>query len=596
MTRITWDPGLTTDAAPSPAGNLLAYASDRAGNGNLDIWVQPLPQGEPIRLTRHAADDYEPSFSPDGSRIVFRSDRNGGGVYVVSALGGPETRIAEKGRRPRFSPRGDSIAYWVGDITWVASEVYVVPSTGGQPRQLGESRLALRQPIWSPDGTHLLCEGFPTQVRASDWIALPVNGGDAIVTGAGEILARAQFRTRPPDAWSADGKRVVFSGPSGDSTNLWTLGVSTETWKASGPPAQLTFGTGVLEHPARAGDRLYFTSTASNVDVWGLPLDTAAGRVAGPLGRLTDHPGRDDWPSISEDGSRVAYLSERSGAQAVWLKDLRRALDRPVTRPPASARYPRITADGSRVAYLASAPGDDGTRLVEPPATASARVAPAVASQRETSIPIAQRGNLFVATIGPDGEIGGAREVCHEWGRPWDWSHDSRYLLYRAPAALMLLEVETGARTEIVSHATFIFQDSRFSPDDRWIAFTSPTGTFTRRTFVAPFRGAVPIPESQWILAIDGQRLERQVSWSPDGGLLYFHSERDGNRCLWAQRLHPHTKRPLGEPFAVQHFHGVQGSMTTGIGDPGAISPSLGRDIVVFTLGEKTGNIWSTTY
>ena len=47
MTRLTWDGGLSTDAAPSPSGSLLAYASDRSGEGHLDIWLQPLPQGSP---------------------------------------------------------------------------------------------------------------------------------------------------------------------------------------------------------------------------------------------------------------------------------------------------------------------------------------------------------------------------------------------------------------------------------------------------------------------------------------------------------------------------------------------------------------------
>jgi len=598
MTRLTWDGGLSTDAAPSPSGSLLAYASDRSGEGHLDIWLQPLPQGEPIRLTRHGSDDYEPSFSPDGSRIAFRSDRDGGGVYVISALGGQETRIAPEGRRPRFSPDGRFIAYWVGDITWVASEVYVVASTGGQPRQLGTSRLALRHPLWSPDGTHVLCMGFPTQVRKAYWIALPVDGGDPIVTDAGEVLAKAHFRTRSPDAWAPDGERVIFFGPSGDSTNLWSLRVSPKTWRVEGPPEQLTFGTGDLSHPARAGDRLFFTSSVSNVDLWALPLDAATGKVAGSLRRLTDHAGRDDWPSISEDGSRIAYLSERAGAPGVWLKDLRHDLEIAITRPPVSARYPRLSADGSRVAYLASAVPDDGTRLVEPaqaaaPATGGARTA---TPQRETSIPVAQRGNLFVTTIGAAGAIGAAQEVCHECGRPWDWSRDGRYLLYRAPAALMLLEVAAGTRTEIASHPSLAFIDSRFSPDDRWIAFTSPTGTFTRRTFLMPFRGAARIPESDWILVVDGERLERQVSWSPDGALLYFHSERDGYRCLWAQGLDPATKRPLGEPFPVHHFHRARGSMTTAIGDPGAISPSVGRDLVVFSLGETAGNVWSTPY
>lgn len=597
MTRVTWDAGLTTNAAPAPAGNLLAYASDRSGDGHLDIWVQPLPLGEPLRLTRNEADDYEPSFSPDGSRIVFRSDRDGGGVYVISALGGKETRIADGGRRPRFSPDGRFISYWVGDITWVASEVYVVPSTGGEPRQLGSSRLALRYPIWSPDGGYLLCEGFPAAVRKSDWIALPLEGGSPIVTGAGEMLAASKFRTIAPNAWSADGERVIFSAPSGDSVNLWSLALSPKTWRTGGSPVQLTFGTGVLEDPARAGERLFFTATSANVDLWGLPLDPASGRAAGEPRRLTDQVGRDDWPSISEDGSRVAFLSERSGAPSVWLTDLGSGRELAVTQPPVSARYPRLSADGSRVAYLASAAPHDGRTLVEPaPAALAGAVPPPAIPLRETSIPIAQQGNLFVTVVGPDGEVGAPQEVCHECGRPWDWSRDGRYLLYRAPSALMLLELATGARTVIASHDSHLFLDARFSPDDRWIAFTSPTGTFTRRTFVMPFRGASLVPEAEWTLAVDGRRLERQPSWSSDGALLYFHSERDGNRCLWAQRLDSRTRRPRGEPFPVQHFHRPRGSMITAIGDPGVISPSVARGLVVFSLGEATGNIWSTVY
>ena len=78
------------------------------------LWVQYIPGGEPRRLASHPADDHQPDISPNGSEVIFRSERDGGGIYSVSTLGG-EPRLMVKGAYvPRFSPDGSQIAYALG--------------------------------------------------------------------------------------------------------------------------------------------------------------------------------------------------------------------------------------------------------------------------------------------------------------------------------------------------------------------------------------------------------------------------------------------------------------------------------------------------
>jgi Tol biopolymer transport system component len=568
LTRLVADPGLNTDPALSPDGKLLAYASDRGGNGSLDIWVRQLAGGDPLRLTDDPADDYEPVFSPDGSQIAFRSDRDGGGIYVVSVFGGQAHRIARQGHHPRYSPVGDQIAYSVGEGITAAGQMFVVSATGGEPRQLQPEFYRAYHPIWSPDGKRLLFFGWrnSSDLATRDWWVTPAEGGEAIRTNAGAVLTKAKISIPTVLAstiWAGGPDRIVFSGSSGATTNLWAVPISPGSFQITEPPHRLTFGTGTETSPsiAQAGSRIAFADLNTNYHVWSLPLDANGGKVTGEPARLTDDPVQEQSPFVSADGRKVAFnRSLKAGQYDLWLKELPDGKETPLVVSPVSARYGDISPDGSRVA--------------------------SEVTEKEVSTIYA------VSAAGGDPE-----RLCRNCSLPNGWFPDAKSLIWEESAnrALVLLNLVSGQQTEIVknSNPKYGVSRGRFSPDGRWLSFHAIPGPEARRVYVVPFKGAVLQDEEAWIAITDGEGMERYADWSPDGNVLYFLSERDGFRCIRGQRLDPATKHPVGPPFDVYHFHHARQSI--GTVDPVNISPTVARDKMVFSMVETTGTIWMAT-
>jgi len=331
--RLTSDTGLTMTPALSEDAKLIAYASDRSGDGNLDIWVQQVGGSEAIRLTRDAADSYDPSFSPDGRRIAFRSERDGGGVYVVSTLGGEARRIAPLGRRPRFSPDGNWIAYWIGSGTAGflppgSAKIYVVPSAGGTSRELRPEFAAAGYPIWTRDSKHLLFLGnrdpkvfsepvvspLPANTQI-DWWVTSLEDGPAVATGVNTALRALGFvlLSQIPNAWASQGDGVLMSGTLADTTNLWLVPISSKTWKVSSAPRRLTLGTTLEVQPSpAAGNQVAFSSLHENVNIWSLPIDANRPKPAGRLQRLTQDTVAQIQPAVSPDGKLLAFSSRRT--------------------------------------------------------------------------------------------------------------------------------------------------------------------------------------------------------------------------------------------------------------------------------------------
>ena len=133
---------------------------------------------------------------PDGQTIVFHSRRDGGGIYVVPALGGKEKLIAPDGMQPRFSPNSSEIAYWVGQVVGLsaahlnlnsASSVMTVSTSGLSPVSRTAEFTRAQSPEWLDDGLGLVIEGIRTSEDATDWWIVPLDGTPARPTGAYQI-------------------------------------------------------------------------------------------------------------------------------------------------------------------------------------------------------------------------------------------------------------------------------------------------------------------------------------------------------------------------------------------------------------------------
>src|SRR5262249_11607375 len=154
LQQITRDAGFTGMPALSPDGKMLAYVSDRAGGNNLELFVQQVPGGEPIRLTRTTQSELQPRFSPDGTQILFKREDD---LYVIPWLGGSERVLAKDTTTYSFSPDGKWISFTRGSAGRPESfGVFVLSPALGEVRQIQTDQRGLVSPVWSPDGAQLL--------------------------------------------------------------------------------------------------------------------------------------------------------------------------------------------------------------------------------------------------------------------------------------------------------------------------------------------------------------------------------------------------------------------------------------------------------
>jgi eukaryotic-like serine/threonine-protein kinase len=558
--RITSDVGLTTNPALSRDGKLLAYASDRGGEGNLDIWLQQLSGGQPIRRTHDPTDEENPEFSPDSSSIVF--SRASGGIFVIPALAGDEMQITTAGAEPRFSPDGTQIAYWVGDRFNPDSsgKIFITPLGHGAPAQIAADFTDAKYPRWAPNGTHILFQGIRYQKEDPEWWVVPVAGGPAINTGILETLRKRGMLPLPgPGDWKQSG--LLFSALVQSSQHIYAANIRVPGFRLDGSITQITIGTGLEGDPSISSDgKIALAGWHYNNNLWRVSLQ--AGEKASPgLEQISATGAYDTLPSISADGKKLAFLSRRSGSQQVWIRDLDKGEESVLTIGSGEKSAPVITADASRIAYS-----------------------------------IIENGKPCIYTVPTDSSYpGGVRRVCDDCGIPSDWTREGDRILYTSgmPQRVYLLDPSSGSRIPLLQHPLFGLDQPHVSPDNHWIAFAAQIGPERARIFVAPFRNGVPAPPEEWIAVTDGNSWDDKPRWLSNDSLIYY-SDRDHFGCIWKQRLRPDAMQPAGPPSALQHFHELRRSPRTLYRKDFEITAV--HNCMILNLVESSGNIWLTSF
>jgi Tol biopolymer transport system component/DNA-binding winged helix-turn-helix (wHTH) protein len=321
VVRLTGMQGGQDHPAFSPDGSQVAFTV-YGGEGQAGIYTTLIGGEKPLQLTSRNSkwEDCCPAWSPDGRSVAF-SRRSGGqfAIYTVSPLGGTPRRIYT------FKDYETEVAGDTRDVSWspdgttLAISTTKAPSTVRAIALLSLSDLSERfittppvpysdwAPVFSPDGRYIAFRRTSGPGFVDDLYVMPSSGGEPRrLTFDNVYIANAP-------AWTPDSREIIFTSNRGGMTTLWRIPT------AGGTPRRIEgIGTSAFAPSvAPKGHRLAYTSAFVNRNLW--TVDLADPTHISGIPRLTvSSKGTNGLPSFSADGKRIAFESTRSGYNEIW--------------------------------------------------------------------------------------------------------------------------------------------------------------------------------------------------------------------------------------------------------------------------------------
>jgi len=366
---LTSYPGHERNPSFSPDGTQVVFSWDGVNQDNLDIYVKLIASESQVRLTNHPDKDASPVWSPDGRWIAFlrQVSPERALLLLIPPIGGREKQLGEI--------RGPSLydlQNWPRNLAWSPDSQWVVAPSGGFPGEpLGLHAFPLvsserhrlttssgseygdRTPALSPDGKTLIFARFTATNLISELYLLSLSKD---LTPIGEPV-RLTFENRSTYAptWSFDGSQIVFVSGGQHHPNLYRLSLP-----GAPRPELLPIGSrgAYLVDPAFSprGD-LAYSELIFDVNIWGFDL-SGPGKRAGAPAPLISSTFLDHMPQFSPDGKKIAFASYRSGDAEIWVCDADGSNPFQLTSfgGPDCAR-PRWSPDGREIAFFSTQAG-----------------------------------------------------------------------------------------------------------------------------------------------------------------------------------------------------------------------------------------------
>lgn len=373
--QVTTHSGLDLHPSFSPNGDAVAFVSDRGGS--LEIYVRGFGgAGVDTPLTTDGGQNVQPAWSPDGRLIAFHSYQRGG-VWVMPARGGTPRQVAAVGSRPAWSPDSRRIVFQSdeqadaspsGFGAQVGSTLSIADTEGGTPLPLTRSDAPVgghASPAWSADGRYVAFTVFEGGPNNGIWIVEPPSGTPRTLHQAAKLYE---------SVFSPDGSALFVA--SGDSF-VTRLPFDAATGTLSGPSEVIPVpGVPGLRGIAISHDgrRLGFAGVTLDSQIWKQRVRPSGAPIGAAVALTSDTSRRNSLPVISPDGQRVAYVSTRRGEQPnIWMMDINGQAPLQLTADEAPEHKPEWFRDGTRVAFVSDRHGanrvwsvDVSTRREEP--------------------------------------------------------------------------------------------------------------------------------------------------------------------------------------------------------------------------------------